>query len=65
MVHFENAKIFKTNNLDCNKLFDPGLGVTGFAVSCVTKEPVLNRCVDYASFLRVYATMRNRPCLRF
>ena len=32
-----------------------GVGVTGYAVTCVTVEPV-----GYASFWRVNVTMRNR-----
>ena len=32
-----------------------GVGVTGYAGTCVTVEPVGN-----ASFLRLYVTMRNR-----
>ena len=38
-----------------HKLFRPGVGVTGYAVTCVTVEPA-----GYASFLQVYVTMRNR-----
>ena len=35
-------------------LYEPGVGVTGYALTCITVEPV-----GYASFLRVHVTMHN------